>query len=152
MARFQKEEHHTIAISLSGPNWKENTIILDQKAHLATHSVLDIPHGLLRRYRKRTNHLSYWDTYYIDEMAKLQGLYFARLSFLPYELQVVHMESMFNTWKRAEKEYDIHLQWDEADGTVAQQFHEYLRRYHAILYKIAARNEQLLPPQFHPTT
>jgi len=152
MARFQKEEHHCGPLSLGFPNWKENTAILDQKAHQATHQTLDIPHGLLRRFRKRTNHLSYWDTYFIDEMVKLQGLYFARMSFLPHALQVVHMEAMFNTWKRAEREYNIHLQWDEATGTITEQFNEYLRRYHAILYKIAARNESLLPPQFHPTS
>lgn len=152
MARFQKEEHHVIPLSIGGPNWTENTHILNQKAHQAVHETLDIPHGLLRRYRKRTNHLTYMDTYWVGELEKLQNLYFARLSFLPMELQHIHHERMIDINARAAREYNIHLQWEAIKGTTAQLFHEKLRHYHAILYKIGARNQSLLPPQFHPTT
>jgi len=150
MARH-KEEHHVIPISLMGPNWKENCIILTDSEHKHVHEVLDIPHGLLRRFRKRTNHLVYWDTYYVEQLEVLHKLYFARIDFLEDPILTKHYDALCATINRTNVSYKIGFVDPHVRGNTAGKFRGYLNYYHSILYEVAKRNEERLFEQHHPT-
>lgn len=147
-----KEEHHIIPISIQGPNWKENVITLSREDHKYLHDIMDIPYGWLRRFRKRTNHLVYMDAYYVSQVVQIQKLYFARLPQLTPRLINIHMTCMEHICMRAYAEYEIKKDIKpKRMKTGSQQFMYWLELYHEALYIIAARLEEKLPPQIHPT-
>lgn len=151
--RLHKEEHHVIPLSCNGPNWKENCVVLTQNEHKQVHEVLDIPYGIIRRFRKRTNHLAYIDIYYVQELIKLQELYFARMPHLSTVLQKKHVAVMQNVCKRALKEYqgyNLPEFTETCTGSPSVIFTFYLRRYHDILLQVAIYLESKLPNQAHP--
>lgn len=150
MARH-KEEHHCTPLSIQGVNWKENCITLSQVQHKKVHEILDIPYGILRRFRKRTNHLLYMDVYYVDELVKLQNLYFARFSHLEQDVQSKHLECIIAVYTRAVKEYKYPHQVVIKNDTTGNLFYSYLKAYHDILYYFAGVMESKLFTQFHPT-
>jgi len=148
----QKEEHHVVPLSIGGPNWKENCVTLTQSEHKMTHDVLDIPYGMLRRFRKRTNHLLYMDTYFVEETKRLHMLYFARMPMLQSALIAKHLHCIKSVFHRACTEYHYIPKYDAIkDQDLSRQFFFYLGMYHHVLYHKAQELEKLLPPQNHPT-
>lgn len=145
-----KEEHHMIPLSCAGPNWKENCTVLTQHEHKLLHETLDIPYGLLRRFRKRVNHLIYMDTYYVEQLELLHKLYFARLPQLPEKIQRAHLECMIAVSKRAQRDYQVTNVFNVKHGTTHQMFVDHLNNYHTVLFERAKKMEEVLPKQIHP--
>jgi hypothetical protein len=152
---MHREEHHVIPLSVSGPNWKENCVVLTNQEHKQVHEVLDIPYGIIRRFRKRTNHLAYIDIYYVQELVKLQELYFARMPHMTTTLQKKHVRCMRDVVKRSLKEYNGYelpdFTQEKCESTnPSVLFKFYLKMYHDILLQVAIYNEARLPTQTHP--
>jgi hypothetical protein len=139
---MHKEEHHCIPISIGGVNWLENCVVITREHHKLVHDYLDIPYGLLRRFRKRTNHLLYHDKYYVQELQKLHNAYFARFSMLPEELQIIHLNAMIAVYNRSQVFYECILQVETPKGNTTEQFYAYLSYYHAVLFVEAEILEQ----------
>ena len=146
-----KESHHVIPISIQGVNWLDNCVTLSKREHEMVHNVLDIPYGLIRRFRKRTNHLLFMDTYYVKELATLQNMYFSRFQYLDEELKMKHLSCMRAMCDRARGEYRVEIDLTPPKATVDVLFKFYLDKYHLILHTMGTYLEKILPPQNHGT-
>jgi len=136
-----KHCHHIGPVSLCFPNWVENTVMITKQQHDLTHETLDISPKTIRSFRLKTNHLIFKpNVYYVQELCKLQNLYFARVPALPKELQEIHTRSMKALCYRACSEYGYDIPKD-AKGSTLQQFKYWLGQYHYIILDIVQKQQ-----------
>lgn len=141
MAIQQQHCHHVLPVSIFGPNWIENTVMLAQKQHEEIHQTLDISSKLIRSFRLKTNHLVFSPNhYFVVELIKLQNLYFARLPALEEDLIKIHAIAMKCVVKRACIEWGYSIK-DNKAPTWLQEFNYWKGSYHSLLLKKIA-NEQ----------
>ncbi len=88
------ETHHTIPITLWGPNIQENTMRLPSYEHGLIHEEQDVPGNVVRAYRKKVN-----DTLIPDEKSLMFKLilwkeYFRNIGNIRYDNQIHQLCSL----------------------------------------------------------
>lgn len=135
------ERHHCIPISLLGPDIVENLISVTIEEHKVIHKTLNIPYNLIRRFRKKTNHLVLDpNEFFVKELRLIHLSYFDKINFkkLPQHLRNAHLRSMESIVAR-----EIHLNGfnQKIPYDVGKTFWEYLNTYHNIMV-LRVRNKK----------
>jgi len=93
--------HHVCPLALfgihnlyDGTTNEANLVRLSVADHEKIHATLDIPYQRIREFRMSQGYKQWHDLEYHEALKKLQWEYFKNVRKLPYELQVIHAESM----------------------------------------------------------
>jgi hypothetical protein len=101
---MQKEEHHVIPICMKGSDHESNKEPLTSKEHGTVHKTLNIPHDLIRNFRRKTNDWTVWNWERSSSYHKLRKIYFSNLDMLPDDMVRVHGRSFSKQISRASKQ------------------------------------------------
>lgn len=128
---MEKQGHHVVPISLGGENWLDNIVDLSRSEHDTVHQYLDISGKILRSFRMKTNHLALKaDIGYVQELVKLQNLYFTRVPNLPVHLIEKHAIALTNLCLRQKREMGIKIHEQPHFQNPLTRFQHYLSEYH----------------------
>lgn len=96
------EVHHIIPISLEWEHSQKNKVPINKDEHKLIHNTLNIPYGIIRRYREKTNWILIPNKYSLWEKLDLWNIYFSNISALPPSLRNLQIKKLrqfdWNNW------------------------------------------------------
>lgn len=120
-----KQKHHVTPLSLGGRDVKQNWLYLEKDDHRLVHDTLDIPYNTVRKYRAVMNQNLFNPTEKMARaQARIESLFFSRLSYLPNRLQKAIKDKVEEDSRDMYKEHG--LNFPEVKGNLITAFKQIL--------------------------